>query len=722
MSTEMLAAELRKTSQVLTKAQHQLHEERQISAMRAEEAEAQLALATEQGRQEERQSAQMMVAEARGTLSALVDVHEKGAAYVKQNERGVIAAALAEQRRGLEAEIRESKLAIEIEQADLRHAAEERHRHDMLEMRKEVEAAKYTLNEAEERASTYARKLEATREGRVEFLYQKALRKIFHAQLAKGWNSLKAKYDEVLYARVLIRTSGGRFFNLIPTVRSAFGKWTNLKGDLEHAAKLKAEAKVVQEEKERQNLVAELEAELDAVRRNLEQRLQTVEDENIILKKKIADDHAAREEFNLLVEARADEERLKRISIIQREAGFRVGNHLLARGWATWGGQYKRYRDDQRKAKIFREAQMRLFKPNIAKPFIHWRSRWQQTASKNKQTAEEALEEKLATSERLQHAAEQEAARVRNLLVEKDQALSLANVALDDERRALVHARAEAAEAVTMSLQARDFTSKAAAAEVKSKQLQLRLDESAEALERERAEAKKAGDQQRQAAEKDLKRLLTEQRQSLEVQMAQALKEAEERIKMIEERCRRELDAMRQQQLQIEEERRTRMEEERRESRAASPPPTDDVQVQYRRSGLHPIWPKGPELNTADRALAWEQWQQARDEQQRQPPQVAWSQAMQSADAFRAARKFPVAIPNPGSARGNQTSARSNQASARGRSQSIAGGQRFPTPGLLRTSSSAGILTAGVSIEQISAPRSAVTIIPAQSNGSPTAD
>ena len=53
-SNEMLAGELRKMAGILAKAQTQLHEERSVSAMRAEEAEAQLALAAELGRQEER--------------------------------------------------------------------------------------------------------------------------------------------------------------------------------------------------------------------------------------------------------------------------------------------------------------------------------------------------------------------------------------------------------------------------------------------------------------------------------------------------------------------------------------------------------------------------------------------------------------------------------------------------------------------------------------------
>ena len=119
-STELLADELRKSAAILAQAQAQMAEERQLSQMREREAQAQLSEAIELGRQEERQKAQLAVREANDSLSALAEANEQGAAFVKRVERAHIAGALAEQRRGLEHEINESRLTTDHEISELR--------------------------------------------------------------------------------------------------------------------------------------------------------------------------------------------------------------------------------------------------------------------------------------------------------------------------------------------------------------------------------------------------------------------------------------------------------------------------------------------------------------------------------------------------------------------------------------------------------------------------
>ena len=713
LSTEVLTAELRKTTAILAKAHAQLHEERQISAMRAEETESQLALAAEMGRQEERHAAQAMVDEARGTLSTLVNIHERGAAYVKQTERGMIASALAEQRRGLEEEIRQSKLATDTQQAELRRAAEERHKREMEKMLEEVQAAQRALAVAEEKAFVLARKFENTREGRIDFMYNKFSRKLLNGDLARGWQSLITMRDDKLYMAELVRISQGRCFFLFPTIRSAFSRWTTLKADLEALAKLRAEQAEKDAEQARVDRIAELEAELVKVRKDCEVRLADADSKLNVMQKRMSDFQRERADFNLLVDARSEEERSKRVALIQRHAGYQVRNHQLNRGWKTWADQYKRYREEQRRAKVYREAQMRMMKPHLAKPFIHWRVRWQNTSSKQRRKEEVSVEEKLQEAVRLHGVAEQETSRVRALLAERDQALALANVALEDERRALMQARGEAAEAKTMMLQARESTTKLAASELRVKELNQRIGESAEVLERERAEAKRSADQQRLLAETELKRLLADQRQSLEAQMVLVVKEADERIRMIEDQCRMKLESMQRQQVQIVEERIVNGEP------ALTSPVPEDEQVGYRRSGLHPVWGRGPDLNTAERAAAWEQYQKAKEEAQKAtPPTLAWAFAQRSAEAYRAARRFPIAplakrdtprsstTSHPTSARGGAVgSARLPTASARG------GGLQ-----MLRNSASAGALQPGTSIEPICNPRAALTVIPSQSS------
>ena len=197
--------------------------------------------------------------------------------------------------------------------------------------------------------------------------------------------------------------------------------------------------------------------------------------------------------------------------------------------------------------------------------------------------------------------------------------------------------------------------------------------------------------------------------------MVLVVREADERIRMIEDQCRMKLESMQRQQVQIVEERIVNGEP------ALTSPVPEDEQVGYRRSGLHPVWGRGPDLNTAERAAAWEQYQKAKEEAQKAtPPTLAWAFAQRSAEAYRAARRFPIAplakkdtprsstTSHPTSARGGAVgSARLPTASARG------GGLQ-----MLRNSASAGALQPGTSIEPISNPRAALTVIPSQSSAS----
>lgn len=225
VATNMLAEELRKTAGILSKAQAQMQEERNVSDMRAEEAEAQLAIATEMGRQEERHKAHAMVAEARGTLSALVDAHERGAAFVKQEERQMLANALAEQRRGLEAEITESRQTTESEQAELRHQLEERHRRDIDKLNLQVLQERRAKEEAEANAQRLQKSLEQTTEGRIESYYQKAVRRLQKVGLTRAWSAWAEMHQHKLYTKQLLRQTKGSFFTIMPTVPTAFALW-----------------------------------------------------------------------------------------------------------------------------------------------------------------------------------------------------------------------------------------------------------------------------------------------------------------------------------------------------------------------------------------------------------------------------------------------------------------------------------------------------------------
>ena len=196
--------------------------------------------------------------------------------------------------------------------------------------------------------------------------------------------------------------------------------------------------------------------------------------------------------------------------------------------------------------------------------------------------------------------------------------------------------REEAAKATTTALQAREAIGKAAAATARARELQQKLDEHTHHGERERAASKIAVAQLRAAAERELKRLLADQRRELELQIASIKAEEAARIAMMEDDYRRrcaELEALRSQ-----------LEAERRELWAPeSPPALGEASLQWSPRRREGVWGKGPDLYTAERALAWEKMEKRREEQMKAAAATdLWGQALTSAKAFRLARRYPM--------------------------------------------------------------------------------
>ena len=196
--------------------------------------------------------------------------------------------------------------------------------------------------------------------------------------------------------------------------------------------------------------------------------------------------------------------------------------------------------------------------------------------------------------------------------------------------------REEAAKATTTALQAREAIGKAAAATARARELQQKLDEQTHHGERERAASKIAVAQLRAAAERELKRLLAEQRRELELQIASIKAEEAARIAMMEDDYRRrcaEVEALRSQ-----------LEAERRELWAPeSPPALGEASLQWSPRRREGVWGKGPDLYTAERALAWEKMEKRREEQMKAAASTdLWGQALTSAKAFRLARRYPM--------------------------------------------------------------------------------
>ena len=121
----------------------------------------------------------------------------------------------------------------------------------------------------------------------------------------------------------------------------------------------------------------------------------------------------ARDELQLLVDARDETMRLAKIELIFRDALYRIKHKGLLRGWTTWAATHRQHKADQRRARIFREAQQRWMKPGLAVPFIHWRTRWQATIKRLRAADHMTDEEKHELLEATTRAAVEEAMTLR---------------------------------------------------------------------------------------------------------------------------------------------------------------------------------------------------------------------------------------------------------------------------------------------------------------------
>ena len=163
--------------------------------MREHEREAQLAEAVELGRQEERQRNQKAIDDANDSFAALAEANEQGAALVKRVERAQIAGALAEQRRSLEHEINESRLATGHEIAELTHVGDMRHAREIHLLKEQLEAAHKVSANLATKVSELESKLEQTKEGQIAAWQSRSLRRMLNYSLAKGWGAWHELYE-----------------------------------------------------------------------------------------------------------------------------------------------------------------------------------------------------------------------------------------------------------------------------------------------------------------------------------------------------------------------------------------------------------------------------------------------------------------------------------------------------------------------------------------------
>ena len=632
-STELLADELRKSASILAQAQAQVAEERQLTALRQREAEAQLAEAVELGRQEERQRAQQAVRDANDTLAALAEANEQGAAFVKRVERAHIAGALAEQRRQLEHELNESNLATQHEIAELTHLADQRHARELKALKEELEALKKEHELTSQRNSELEATLANTKEGRVAAHHARAVRRMQNSGLTHGFTQWQSVWEEKQYFQRLIDRSSGRFFHVLPTVKGAFYLWLMLRESVHH----RQVAQKADEWEEMKARVSELEAELAEEKAAGERRMARAKEEETELLKKLRALEVDKAERELVMEAQVEAEKQKRVRGLTESFARRVQHAGLVKGWSTWSGQWRQLKEERDKAKTMQQVRQRLMKPGLADPFLHWKDLWARTVARQHRSMASLAtpEQQLKREKEARLQAEAEATELRGKVSELEQQLGLIRVALRDEQAALVLARERVEAAKQLELPAREAITKRREAETRCDAMAKKLAEASETLERLRRDASAASEAQREAAEAELRRLLAEQRKGLEEQMAQVLSECERRLQMMQERAEK---ANSEAQSMADEYAEKMVELQR----AAAEMQLGDGAANGGTGGGYNgrrVSGKQPHLNTQDRAKAWEATRQEKEAHGLKPWEP-WADGYKTANAFRAVRRF----------------------------------------------------------------------------------
>ena len=524
------------------------------------------------------------------------------------------------------------------EQVARREAAEERHRVEMAGMAERIAEERRVRADAEQRVLDLSKMQEERREGRIQLQYERACRKMVNVALARGWSTLKDLWMSRVRLRQLLKMSRGRVFSILPTVSTAFAKW---KYEIDQQHSMSESAAAAADERSLRAMMIEQEAQLVETRAEAARQLDIFQAEVELWQSRHRYLESQLKQMSMVLSAREEEARAAQVDMTAQQGLHRLMYRALWRGWSQWAELYRRDREERQKANMYLRVHQRLTKPAIAFSFHEWR---QQTVDALREERAEdtriSAATNLADTKKGWHAAEEEAARLRALLVERDQEQRLNSLARKDQDRALLNATGVAAEAKTVALQAREALSKVASASVRERALRKQLRAAEEAMAKQSAEARRAAEQQRLASERRLEQLLSEQRRTLDAQMVKVSQEAEERIRMTEQRCELELQRLREQQCPA-----------CASSDGPPPSPSRELPVQWLQTSTHPVWPQGPELNTAERVAARKafvkQREEARQEQFKAQPSVrdAWAQSRASGDAYRKSRRLPVSLP-----------------------------------------------------------------------------
>ena len=310
---------------------------------------------------------------------------------------------------------RQAHLAAKPELKKLRDELEKREHELELKAREMDDRLQKRLLELQgERENERGRWLAEQKDGTLEGMYLRAVRRLSMQGILRGWEAWKEAWEERRRQRRMLLSAGNRLSK--PQLTASFAFWKRdamahqmSKAELEWSRKVrKAEAVAAEKTAELEaKLAANQRSELES-RRKLEKqlreaeaererlaveasenelRLRAVEAEKQGAEARLAKERAAREEaaaqLSVFHAERAEQERLRRgeteaerqrrVEAMHLRSMKRLGNQHLLRGWLAWEAMWHEH---QRKERMLAAAAARLSRPLVVAVMGVWRESW----------------------------------------------------------------------------------------------------------------------------------------------------------------------------------------------------------------------------------------------------------------------------------------------------------------------------------------------------------
>eukprot|EP00964_Phaeocystis_antarctica_P152584 scaffold120545_cov51-Phaeocystis_antarctica.AAC.1 len=228
--------------------------------------------------------------------------------------------------------------------------------------------AELTGSAEEQAAAREARE----REGRVEALAGKAMKRIKNAGIIAGWTAWQGQWEEAARQKRMLAGAAARLAR--PQLAACIEHWRQIWEAVRRAAILQQAGGQAQQLQQSERRREAAEAELAQLHEDHERQLAAAaEAKRVALERLRAELTGTAEEQ---AAAREATERQQRVEALAGKAMKRIQNAGIIAGWTAWQGQWE---EAARQKRMLAGAATRLARPALAAAVAHWRQDWEAT-------------------------------------------------------------------------------------------------------------------------------------------------------------------------------------------------------------------------------------------------------------------------------------------------------------------------------------------------------